>query len=212
MNRSLDSIAIKNENQSPPSQDCGRIPGKEGNHSATNSRDSKPFKSAGSDFKDDPLCPSLTAAMLKKKKRKRKSGPVAYHQRQAANQRERRRMKAINEAFERLQSHIPTLPYEKKLSKVDTLRLAINYIRFLDQILISIDSFQGNSATFLSGTPQAFQHSFPLQSTYSTTNATNHYFPTPEHVPSISTYLEELNYSNLGNHAYPSGAVHEYRY
>ena len=78
---------------------------------------------------------------IKKKKRKRKPGPVAFHQRQAANQRERRRMKSINEAFERLQLHIPTLPYEKKLSKVETLRLAISYIKFLDQILISFDKY-----------------------------------------------------------------------
>lgn len=49
-------------------------------------------------------------------------------QRQAANLRERRRMQSINEAFEGLRAHIPTLPYEKRLSKVDTLRLAIGYI------------------------------------------------------------------------------------
>uniref|UniRef100_A0A8C6XSB6 Pancreas transcription factor 1 subunit alpha n=1 Tax=Naja naja TaxID=35670 RepID=A0A8C6XSB6_NAJNA len=50
--------------------------------------------------------------------------------RQAANVRERRRMQSINNAFEGLRSHIPTLPYEKRLSKVDTLRLAIGYINF----------------------------------------------------------------------------------
>lgn len=56
-------------------------------------------------------------------------------QRQAANLRERRRMQSINEAFEGLRSHIPTLPYEKRLSKVDTLKLAINYIGFLSEIV-----------------------------------------------------------------------------
>ena len=34
-------------------------------------------------------------------------------------------MQSINEAFEGLRVCIPTLPYEKRLSKVDTLRLAI---------------------------------------------------------------------------------------
>ncbi|KAL3210672.1 hypothetical protein MRX96_008622 [Rhipicephalus microplus] len=52
----------------------------------------------------------------------------AAHQRQAANMRERRRMQSINDAFDGLRAHIPTLPYEKRLSKVDTLRLAIGYI------------------------------------------------------------------------------------
>uniref|UniRef100_A0A183TL49 BHLH domain-containing protein n=1 Tax=Schistocephalus solidus TaxID=70667 RepID=A0A183TL49_SCHSO len=42
-----------------------------------------------------------------------------------------------------LRAHIPTLPYEKKLSKVDTLRLAIGYINFL-QDLISKENFDFN--------------------------------------------------------------------
>ncbi|XP_023941572.1 pancreas transcription factor 1 subunit alpha [Bicyclus anynana] len=59
-------------------------------------------------------------------------------QRQAANLRERRRMQSINDAFEGLRAHIPTLPYEKRLSKVDTLKLAIGYISFLGE-LVSVD-------------------------------------------------------------------------
>ncbi len=47
------------------------------------------------------------------------------HQRHAANMRERKRMESINDAFLGLRRHIPSLPYEKKLSKVDTLRLTI---------------------------------------------------------------------------------------
>lgn len=46
-------------------------------------------------------------------------------------------MQSINDAFEGLRSHIPTLPYEKRLSKVDTLRLAIGYINFLAQLVQS---------------------------------------------------------------------------
>lgn len=44
-------------------------------------------------------------------------------------------MQSINDAFEGLRSHIPTLPYEKKLSKVDTLKLAISYITFLGDMV-----------------------------------------------------------------------------
>ncbi|XP_047101513.1 pancreas transcription factor 1 subunit alpha [Schistocerca piceifrons] len=58
-------------------------------------------------------------------------------QRQAANLRERRRMQSINDAFEGLRAHIPTLPYEKRLSKVDTLKLAIGYINFLSELVAS---------------------------------------------------------------------------
>ncbi|KAK2142879.1 hypothetical protein LSH36_901g00010 [Paralvinella palmiformis] len=71
----------------------------------------------------------------KNRRRKRKCPGQQVHQRQAANQRERRRMQSINDAFEGLRAHIPTLPYEKRLSKVDTLRLAIGYISFLAELV-----------------------------------------------------------------------------
>ncbi|CAM9534133.1 unnamed protein product [Lampetra fluviatilis] len=68
--------------------------------------------------------------------------PVLTHQpyqvqRTAANVRERRRMLSINSAFEELRCHVPTFPYEKRLSKIDTLRLAIAYIALLRDILLS---------------------------------------------------------------------------
>ncbi|XP_013791904.1 pancreas transcription factor 1 subunit alpha-like, partial [Limulus polyphemus] len=69
------------------------------------------------------------------RKRRKKSHQQKHQQRQTANQRERRRMQSINDAFEGLRAHIPTLPYEKRLSKVDTLRLAIGYIEFLREIV-----------------------------------------------------------------------------
>ncbi|XP_078591356.1 basic helix-loop-helix transcription factor scleraxis-like [Branchiostoma floridae x Branchiostoma japonicum] len=59
------------------------------------------------------------------------------HQRQAANIRERRRMLNINSAFEELRHHVPTFPYERRLSKIDTLRLAIAYIALLSGIMQS---------------------------------------------------------------------------
>lgn len=73
---------------------------------------------------------------------------VQVQQRQAANMRERRRMQNINDAFEGLRAHIPTLPYEKRLSKVDTLKLAIGYINFLNELVRADkgnDPLTGNS-------------------------------------------------------------------
>ena len=43
-----------------------------------------------------------------------------------------RRLSHLNTAFAELRSHIPRFPYEKRLSKIDTLRLALAYIEFLD--------------------------------------------------------------------------------
>lgn len=40
-------------------------------------------------------------------------------------------------SLQSLRAHIPTLPYEKRLSKVDTLKLAIGYIDFLSELISS---------------------------------------------------------------------------
>ncbi len=47
---------------------------------------------------------------------------------------------SINSAFEELRLHVPTFPYEKRLSKIDTLRLAIAYIALLREILRHADA------------------------------------------------------------------------
>lgn len=56
-------------------------------------------------------------------------------QRQAANIRERKRMFSLNDAFDRLRRKVPTFAYEKRLSRIETLRLAIVYISFMTDIL-----------------------------------------------------------------------------
>ena len=89
--------------------------------------------------------------LMKMRARRRRHASLRHHrsgmqqqQRQAANHRERKRMQSINEAFEGLRVCIPTLPYEKRLSKVDTLRLAIGKYRyFLKRSGIAISTFVG---------------------------------------------------------------------
>lgn len=55
------------------------------------------------------------------------------------NERERTRVRNVNEGFERLRNHLPLLPnqQDKRLSKVETLRMAISYIKHLQNILKS---------------------------------------------------------------------------
>ncbi|CAF1365923.1 unnamed protein product [Adineta steineri] len=53
------------------------------------------------------------------------------------NARERNRVRHINACFEVLRQHIPHEKHNKKLSKVDTLKSAMNYIENLKQILHS---------------------------------------------------------------------------
>ncbi|NWS88349.1 MUSC protein, partial [Toxostoma redivivum] len=65
-------------------------------------------------------------------------------QRNAANARERARMRVLSKAFSRLKTslpwrcqgaHPPSVPPDTKLSKLDTLRLASSYIAHLRQLL-----------------------------------------------------------------------------
>lgn len=56
-------------------------------------------------------------------------------QRNAANARERARMRVLSSAFYKLKTIIPWVPRDTKLSKLDTLRLATNYINYLAQTL-----------------------------------------------------------------------------
>ncbi|KAH9630800.1 hypothetical protein HF086_001028 [Spodoptera exigua] len=56
-------------------------------------------------------------------------------QRRAANIREQRRTFNLNEGFDRLRRKVPTFAYEKRLSRIETLRLAITYISFMCELL-----------------------------------------------------------------------------
>ncbi|CAH1180420.1 unnamed protein product [Phaedon cochleariae] len=57
-------------------------------------------------------------------------------QRNAANERERARMRVLSKAFCRLKTTLPWVPADTKLSKLDTLRLATSYIAHLRSVLL----------------------------------------------------------------------------
>ncbi|CAG2056958.1 unnamed protein product [Timema podura] len=86
------------------------------------------------------------------KKPRRRVATMA--QRRAANIRERRRMFNLNEAFDKLRRKVPTFAYEKRLSRIETLRLAITYISFMSELLTGsgkgavVDNIRGPSPLF----------------------------------------------------------------
>ncbi|XP_039293558.1 neurogenin-1 [Nilaparvata lugens] len=57
------------------------------------------------------------------------------HRRMKANDRERNRMHMLNSALDRLRCVLPTFPDDTKLTKIETLRFAHNYIWALSQTL-----------------------------------------------------------------------------
>lgn len=58
--------------------------------------------------------------------------PVAVARR---NERERNRVKQVNEGFNELRKKIPYIPDKKKFSKVEILRFAMTYIRELQGLI-----------------------------------------------------------------------------
>ncbi|XP_078542626.1 basic helix-loop-helix transcription factor scleraxis [Lissotriton helveticus] len=73
---------------------------------------------------------------------KRRSGKKGHRlhreprQRHTANARERDRTNSVNTAFTALRTLIPTEPADRKLSKIETLRLASSYISHLGNVLL----------------------------------------------------------------------------
>nr|XP_018667723.1 transcription factor protein isoform X1 [Ciona intestinalis] len=89
-----------------------------------------------------------------KKKRRRERSPVTINKlkkirRSKANDRERNRMHGLNDALEELRHVLPTYPDETKLTKIETLRFAYNYIWCLSEMLkngTAGNSFDAKSA------------------------------------------------------------------
>ena len=66
---------------------------------------------------------------------------VPIRHRYSANARERDRTHSVNSAFVTLRTLIPTEPADRKLSKIETLRLATSYISHLHTVLmVGMDS------------------------------------------------------------------------
>lgn len=65
-------------------------------------------------------------------------------ERNAANARERARMRVLSSAFSRLKTKLPGIPVDTKLSKLDTLRLATLYIQQLRASLANESDLHNN--------------------------------------------------------------------
>ncbi|CAH1796863.1 unnamed protein product [Owenia fusiformis] len=71
--------------------------------------------------------------LSREERRRRRRATQKY--RTAHATRERIRVEAFNVAFAELRKLLPTLPPDKKLSKIEILRLAICYISYLNHVL-----------------------------------------------------------------------------
>lgn len=96
------------------------------------------------------VLPPYDPSRLKKHGKNGQPPPVAVARR---NARERNRVKQVNNGFATLRQHIPSHiaagygDRGKKLSKVETLRMAVEYIRGLQRLLAQADDAEYDSKT-----------------------------------------------------------------
>ncbi|XP_008559374.1 musculin [Microplitis demolitor] len=129
--------------------------------------------------------------------------------RNAANARERARMRVLSKAFCRLKTTLPWVPADTKLSKLDTLRLAATYIAHLRAVLREDNDSHLDSTKPLSLTlswPFAYQNNnsssviVNTNCTVSSTSETSHfnqYCLRSQHESNDGRYQ---NLSNRHNH------------
>ncbi|XP_072273938.1 class A basic helix-loop-helix protein 15 [Pyxicephalus adspersus] len=75
-----------------------------------------------------------------RKRRQMSQGKEHSIRRLESNERERQRMHKLNNAFQALREVIPHVRAEKKLSKIETLTLAKNYINTLTATILNMSS------------------------------------------------------------------------
>uniref|UniRef100_A0A8D1CQE2 Class A basic helix-loop-helix protein 15 n=3 Tax=Sus scrofa TaxID=9823 RepID=A0A8D1CQE2_PIG len=92
---------------------------------------------------------------------RRRPGPVgrresSVQRRLESNERERQRMHKLNNAFQALREVIPHVRADKKLSKIETLTLAKNYIKSLTATILTMSS--GRLPGLDGPGPKLYQH------------------------------------------------------
>ncbi|CAH8653326.1 unnamed protein product [Dicrocoelium dendriticum] len=135
-----------------------------------------------------------------------------------ANARERSRMHGLNHALELLRRHIPTFSATQRLSKIETLRLAKNYIRSLSELLnrnespsplelacILTEGLSQNTTNLVASTLQVSPRSL-LQFQRNVKPESHTLTSTPSKQPSRSALKQGHTTRKLGSVLYPTVA------
>ena len=129
---------------------------------ALDDEDQKPRRAAKRKAGDSNNKKSSTAGSPKKKRysksRSKCRSPTVViklkkHRRVKANDRERNRMHNLNHALDKLRTVLPAFPDDAKLTKIETLRFAHNYIWALSETVKMFDLHKERSQNGMPGSP-----------------------------------------------------------
>lgn len=118
--------------------------GKRG-HSKRGDNPSSPSDSGGSSTTEEMTEKKARTSKRTARRRKGVSARERNIRRLESNERERQRMHSLNDAFQDLREVIPHVNLDRKLSKIETLTLAKNYIKALTNVICEI---RGESAPY----------------------------------------------------------------
>lgn len=104
---------------------------------------------------------TATSTPRRQQRRSRRRSPTVIfklkRQRRAkANDRERHRMHMLNEALEKLRLTLPSMPQEQRLTKIETLRMAHNYIWALGEAVFKKHMLRSKKNCSSSESPETF--------------------------------------------------------
>lgn len=99
-----------------------------------------PGVSGGSAARRRPASPELLRCSRRRRPCAEETGGGGAAAVARRNERERNRVKLVNLGFQALRQHVPHGGASKKLSKVETLRSAVEYIRALQRLLADHDA------------------------------------------------------------------------
>lgn len=114
-------------------------------HSKRGDNPSSPSDSGGSSTTEEMSEKKPKTTKRTTRRRKGVSARERNIRRLESNERERMRMHSLNDAFQDLREVIPHVNLDRKLSKIETLTLAKNYIKALTNVICEI---RGESAPY----------------------------------------------------------------
>ncbi|KAI2808352.1 protein dimerization [Blomia tropicalis] len=136
--------------------------------------------------------PKMSGSYSKMNQQYQSSPPTSVARR---NERERNRVKMVNMGFATLRQHVPNGVKNKKMSKVETLRSAVEYIRQLQRLLgqnveNSLSAEQYEQMLQAAGASSEDENCYP-----NVMDDLDHHHMAPSPMESTSS-LEQMSYSN----------------